>query len=78
MSSTLVTDEATFIDRRNTLGAADGPGRERRQCVNCYTERSPDAAELARASDTYKLSHRPRFIIFEEMLSIFKPLVYSR
>jgi hypothetical protein len=78
MSSTLVTEEAAFIDRRNTLGAADGPGRERRQFVNSYTELSPDAAELARAIDTYKLSHRRRFINFEEMLSIFKSLGYSR
>jgi hypothetical protein len=33
---------------------------------------------LARAIDTYKLSHRRRFINFEEMLSIFKSLGYSR
>ena len=78
MSSTLVTDEAAFIDRRNTLDATDGPGRERRQFVNSYNELSPDAAELARAIDTYKLSHRRRFINFEEMLSIFKSLGYSR
>ncbi|MBA4104749.1 MAG: hypothetical protein C0485_03245 [Pirellula sp.] len=78
MSSTMVTDETTFIDRRNTLGAVDGPGRERRQFANSYNELSPDAAELARAIDTYKLSHRRRFINFEEMLSIFKSLGYSR
>jgi len=78
MSSTMVTDETTFIDRRNTLGASDAPGRERRQFANSYNELSPDAAELARAIDTYKLSHRRRFINFEEMLSIFKSLGYSR
>ena len=78
MSSTLVTEESAFIDRRNTLGAAEGPGRERRQFANSYNELSPDAAELARAIDTYKLTHRRRFINFEEMLSIFKSLGYSR
>jgi hypothetical protein len=78
MSSTLVTEEMPFIDRRNALSAADGPGRERRQFSNSYNELSPDAAELARAIDTYKLSHRRRFINFEEMLSIFKSLGYSR
>lgn len=77
MSSTLVTEETAFIERRST-GPADGPGRERRQFVNSYTELSPDAAELARAIDSYKLSHRRRFINFEEMLAIFKSLGYSR
>lgn len=78
MSSTLVTEQPAFVDRRNPLSEADGPGRERRQFSNSYTELSPDAAELARAIDTYKLSHRRRFINFEEMLSIFKSLGYSR
>ena len=78
MSSTMVTEEAAFIDRRNTLGAGDAPSRERRQFANSYNELSPDAAELARAIDTYKLSHRRRFINFEEMLAIFKSLGYSR
>ena len=78
MSSTMVTEEAAFIDRRNTLGEGDAPGRERRQFANSYNELSPDAAELARAIDTYKLSHRRRFINFEEMLAIFKSLGYSR
>jgi len=78
MSSTLVTEETAFIDRRNTLSPGDAPGRERRQFANSYDELSPDAAELARAIDTYKLSHRRRFINFEEMLAIFKSLGYSR
>lgn len=78
MSSTLVTEEAAFIDRRNTLSSADGPGRERRQFANSYSELSPDAAELAKAIDSYKLSHRRRFINFEEMLSIVRSLGYSR
>jgi hypothetical protein len=78
MSSTLVTEETMFVERRNALGVGDGPGRERRQFANSYSELSPDAAELAKAIDTYKLSHRRRFINFEEMLSIFKSLGYSR
>jgi hypothetical protein len=78
MSSTLVTEEMAFIDRRNASDPVEGPGRERRQFVNSYEELSPEAAELARAIDTYKLSHRRRFINFEEMLAIFKSLGYSR
>ena len=42
------------------------------------TSSSPEAAELARAIDTYKLSHRRRFINFEEMLAIVKSLGYRR
>jgi hypothetical protein len=46
--------------------------------VNSHSELSPEAAELAGAIDSYKLSHRRRFINFEEMLSIFKSLGYRR
>ena len=70
MSSTMVTEESAFIDRRNPYSVADSQGRERRQFVNSHEELSPDAADLARAIDTYKLSHRRRFINFEEMLAI--------
>lgn len=78
MSSTLVTEESAFIDRRDPYSSAEGPGRERRQFVNSHDELSPDAAELARAIDSYKLSHRRRFINFEEMLMIVKSLGYKR
>ena len=78
MPAVLSAAESTFIDRRDpqTMGGADG--RERRQFVNSHEELSPDAAELARAIDTYKLSHRRRFINFEEMLAIVKSLGYRR
>jgi hypothetical protein len=78
MSSTLVTEESAFIDRRDPYSMGDVSGRERRQFINSHDELSPDAAELARAIDTYKLSHRRRFINFEEMLAIVKSLGYSR
>jgi hypothetical protein len=73
-----VAAETSFIDRRDPHAVGDPQGRERRQFVNSHEELSPDAAELARAIDTYKLSHRRRFINFEEMLAIFKSLGYSR
>ena len=69
--------EVEFVDRReNPTGNA--PGRERRQFANSHDELSPDAAELARAIDQYKLLHRRRFINFEEMLCIVKSLGYSK
>lgn len=77
-AATLLADESTFIDRRDPQSMGDAQGRERRQFVNSHDELSPEAAELARAIDTYKLSHRRRFINFEEMLSIVKSLGYER
>lgn len=70
--------EAEFVERREPRGDANAPGRERRQFANSHEELSPDAAELARAIDQYKLLHRRRFINFEEMLCIVKSLGYSK
>jgi hypothetical protein len=78
MSRTLVAEQSEFVDRRSPYGIGDTQGRERRQFVNSHDELSPEAAELARAIDTYKLAHRRRFINFEEMLSIVKSLGYKR
>jgi hypothetical protein len=78
MTSTLVTESTAFTDRRDPYSMGDAQGRERRQFVNSHSELSPEAAELARAIDSYKLSHRRRFINFEEMLSIVKELGYRR
>jgi hypothetical protein len=76
--STLVTEESAFIDRRDPYATTEPQGRERRQFVNSHDELSPEAQELARAIDSYKLSHRRRFINFEEMLAIVKSLGYRR
>ena len=51
--------------------------RERRQFTNSLDGLSPEAADLARAIDGYKLRHRRRFITYEEMLSVIKSLGYS-
>ncbi len=67
-----------FVDRRQSGDPGANVSHERRQFSNSHNELSPDAAELARAIDQYKLTHRRRFINFEEMLSIFKSLGYSR
>lgn len=71
------TDAAVFVDRRNAASDS-APGRERRQFSNSYDELSPDAAELARAIDAYKLSNRRRFISYEEMLTVVRELGYAR
>jgi hypothetical protein len=69
---------ANFVERRaGTLGG-DAPTRERRQFTNSHEELSPPAQELARAIDGYKLTHRRRFITFEEMLSVIESLGYRK
>ncbi len=68
----------SFVDRRDSFHDSNLPGRERRQFANSHDELSADAAELARAIDSYKLRHRRRFIDFEEMLGVMKSLGYSK
>jgi hypothetical protein len=68
----------TFVDRRAADKTNNEIAFERRQFANSYEELSPDAAELARAIDGYKVQHRRRFITFEEMLAVIKSLGYKR
>jgi hypothetical protein len=77
-SHTTENSPAVFVDRRNPVAIDGMPICERRQFANSHEELSPDAAELARAIDQYKLFHRRRFITFEEMLGVIKSLGYSR
>ena len=67
----------SFVDRRQNSLPGE-PAIERRQFANTYEDLSPEAAELARAIDGYKLQHRRRFITFEEMLAVMKSLGYRR
>jgi hypothetical protein len=66
-----------FLDRRSPQ-SADSSFRERRQFANSHQGLSPEAAELARAIDGYKLMHRRRFIDFEEMMGVVKSLGYRK
>ncbi len=66
------------IERRQRELSGAYAGMERRQFCDSREELSPDAGELARAIDEYKLSHRRRFINFEEMLHVIKSLGYSK
>jgi hypothetical protein len=72
------TFASQFIDRRSPYQLGDEAMLERRQFANSYDELSPEAAELARAIDGYKVQHRRRFVTFEEMLAVIKSLGYSR
>jgi hypothetical protein len=78
MSATATASSGSFVDRRGPLHLDEQLPFERRQFANTYEELSPEAADLARAIDGYKVQHRRRFITFEEMLAVIKSLGYSR
>jgi hypothetical protein len=78
MPSTATLAPESFLNRRNPSSSGATPAIERRQFANSYEELSPDAAELARAIDGYKVQHRRRFVTFEEMLAVIKSLGYKR
>jgi hypothetical protein len=79
MSTPAVTQPpVTFVDRRNPTAVEGMPICERRQFANSHDDLSPEAADLARAIDSYKLVHRRRFITFEEMLAVIKSLGYHQ
>lgn len=66
-----------FVERRAERPEG-APVRERRQFANSHDGLSDEAAEFARAVDSYKAKHRRRFISYEEMLSVVKSLGYHR
>ena len=78
MTPLLEMPPETFVDRRHREEAQEAPGRERRQFSDRHDQLSPAAQELAAAIDTYKLSHRRRFITYEEMLMVVKSLGYHK
>ena len=69
-------DPTTFVDRRTSAGSNDGT--ERRQFSDAHDKLSPEAAELGKAIDQYKLVNRRRYISYEEMLAVIKSIGYSK
>ncbi len=78
MSQVLETPLKPFNDRRSYDPGIGRPLRERRQFTNSHEELSAEARDLAQAIDGYKLSHRRRFITYEEMLAVIKSLGYAK
>ena len=78
MSSALQSLDEPFVDRRSYDPGVGLPAGERRQFSNSHDDLSPEASELAHAIDGYKLSHRRRFITYEEMLSVIRSLGYHK
>jgi hypothetical protein len=69
----------TFEDRRNKGGDDRPEGLpERRQFRDARQYANPDASELADAIDQYKLTHRRRFITYEELHDVISGLGYEK
>lgn len=71
-------DPASFIDRRDPGRQRKSTGLERRQFSDGHNHLSPDAAELGRAVDKYKLENHRRFVTYEELLQVIKSLGYAK
>lgn len=69
---------APFVDRRQSRDDATSTGAERRQFKNSYNDSRPEVAELAEAVDQYKMTHRRRFITFEELYDVMAGLGYHK
>lgn len=68
--------QTTFSDRRQTPD--EGAPLERRQFRDGRRSSRPEVAEFAEAIDTYKLTHRRRFITFEELYDVMVTLGYHK
>lgn len=69
---------AGFVDRRDPSKQRQNTGLERRQFSDGYSNLSPEAAELGRAVDKYKVENHRRFVTYEELLAVMKSLGYSK
>ena len=78
MTSTTVTAETGFVDRRKNSDGRPPGGVERRQFSNSHEELTPPVRELALAIDEYKLRHRRRFISYDEIYSVIRELGYHK
>ncbi len=71
-------DTLGFVDRRDPGRQRKSTGLERRQFSDGHNNLSPDAAELGRAVDQYKLENHRRFVTYEELLNVIKSLGYLK
>lgn len=78
MEQELTTTTSTdFVERRSAEPTAT-KGFERRQFKDGQRSARPEVAEFADAIDEYKLTHRRRFITFEELYDVMVSLGYHK
>ncbi len=71
-------EKAQFVDRRRRDDDGPDHGLERRQFRDGNRSERPEVAELADAVDKYKITHRRRFITFEELFDVMQSLGYRK
>jgi hypothetical protein len=67
-----------FVDRRLHDNATEEDRSERRQFRDGNRSSRPDVAEIANAIDDYKITHRRRFITFDELFDVITSLGYHK
>ncbi|MEY2727095.1 MAG: hypothetical protein RLZZ458_2962 [Planctomycetota bacterium] len=77
-TTTFRSTQLGFVERRVNTGERNPNGVERRQFKDGDRRLRPEVAELADAIDDYKISHRRRFITFEELYDVMVSLGYHR
>lgn len=77
MSTTFGSQEQ-IADRRSRSDSSCFSGPERRQFRDSHSDERPEISELAQAVDHYKLSHRRRFITYEELYNVIAELGYTK
>lgn len=75
-SAATETPSVPFVDRRQAREGA--PNLERRQFLTSQPSFRPEVMELSEAVDHYKLTHRRRFITFEELFDVMTELGYHK
>lgn len=66
-----------FVERRASV-TGNNSDFERRQFRDGNRSARPEVAEFADAIDEYKITHRRRFITFEELYDVMISLGYHR
>jgi hypothetical protein len=77
-TTTFRSTSVGFVERRLNGGERNPSGIERRQFKDGDRRLRPEVAELADAIDDYKITHRRRFITFEELYDVMVSLGYHR
>lgn len=67
-----------FVDRRQRGTNSESAGFERRQFRDGNRSARPEVAEFADAIDEYKITHRRRFVTFEELFDVMSSLGYHK
>ena len=75
---TATVENQSFVDRREASTNTGVAGFERRQFRDGNRSSRPEVAEFADAIDEYKVTHRRRFVTFEELFDVMSGLGYHR